>query len=74
MMRRRRRQRLGVAVLLALAPIVFVTHFLEHVDPFQLFNPSLEDLTIGFPTAVVLAVIGLVLVGQTDPQSPGRRH
>lgn len=66
--RRRRRQKVLGIVLLGLAPIVFVTHMLEHIKVFQLFSPALEDLTIGFPTAVVVALVGLILLGQADPQ------
>lgn len=50
-------------VLFTLAPIVIVTHILEHVGVFQLFSPGLEDVLVGYPTAFVMAVMGGIALG-----------
>jgi len=47
--------------LFAVAPIVVITHLLEHVGVLQLYSASLEDLTIGYPTAFLLLIAGGIL-------------
>lgn len=60
---RKKRMKVVAYVLFALAPIIVITHILEHVGVFQLFNPRLEDLLIGYPTALVLLVLGAIALG-----------
>lgn len=52
-------------VCLVLAPVIFITHVLEHVEVLRLMSPGLEDLLIGYPTAIVLAILGARLVART---------
>lgn len=54
----RQRRKVLAWVFFALAPIVIVTHMLEHVGVFQLYSAGLEDLTIGYPTALLLLIAG----------------
>lgn len=60
---RKQRRKVLAYVLFALAPIIVITHILEHVGVFQLFNPRLEDLLIGYPTALVMMVAGAIALG-----------
>lgn len=60
----RRRRRRGVAIgLFVLAPIIAVTHILEHLGAFQVMKPAAEDIFIGWPMAFALLVIGGILWG-----------
>ena len=61
---RRRQRKILAWMLMGLAPVVFVTHFFEHAGAFQVFSPGFEDLTIGFPTALLLLVAGAVVYGR----------
>ena len=58
------RQRAG-RVCLLLAPVIFITHILEHVGVFRVMSPGLEDILIGYPTAFILAILGARLVART---------
>ena len=62
-LQQRKRRKVMAWVLFALAPVVVVTHVLEHVGVFQLYAPPLEDLTIGYPTAFILVIAGGILLG-----------
>ncbi|MGI9034325.1 MAG: hypothetical protein ACR2HY_11820 [Acidimicrobiales bacterium] len=57
----RRRRKAMAWALFAVAPIVVITHLLEHVGVLQLYSASLEDLTIGYPTAFLLLIAGGIL-------------
>jgi cation transport ATPase len=48
----------GVAVTLA------VTHFLEHLNLFQVMSSGLQDLLIGWPMAIVLALVAAIVWGR----------
>jgi hypothetical protein len=41
-----------------------VGHILEHAGLVQLFNPALEDIAVGFPTAGGLAIAGGIALGR----------
>lgn len=46
------------------AAVVGVTHLLSHLGAFQVLpSAAAQDLLIGYPTAAVLAVTGLVVLG-----------
>lgn len=60
---RQRRRRAVAVVLFVLAPIIAVSHILEHLGSFQLMRPAMEDVFIGWPTALIMLVIGGVLWG-----------
>jgi len=60
---RRRRRQASVALFVA-AGVVVVSHILEHAGLVQLFNPALEDIAIGFPTAGGLAIAGGIVLGR----------
>ena len=48
-----------------LAPVIFITHILEHVGVFRVMSPGLEDILIGYPTAFIVAILGARLVART---------
>lgn len=60
--RQQRRHRLAWA-LWAVAGIIFVTHFFMHAGTIQLMAPSLQDLFLGWPTAILVALVGGVVYG-----------
>lgn len=62
-LRTRRRRRAVALVMFALAAVVASTHVLEHAGALRLFNPGLEDILIGFPTAFGLLVVGGIALG-----------
>lgn len=60
----RRRRRRGLAIgLFVLAPVIAISHMLEHLGKFQLMSPAAEDIFIGWPTAFALLIIGGILWG-----------
>lgn len=65
--RHRRTKVLGWS-LLGLAVMVAVSHALDHGGAFHIFsNQGLEDLTVGYPMAGLLALGAVVLLGQLGP-------
>ena len=61
---RQRRRRHAIAyVLFAVAVVLAVSHAFEHFGTFRLMSAGLEDLLIGWPMAVVLAVTGAIIYG-----------
>ncbi len=60
--RRQRRRRFAV-VLFVLGPLVAAFHLVEHLGFVRLFNPRLEDVLIGYPTALGLLIVGGILWG-----------
>ncbi len=60
--RRRRRRRIAV-FLFALGPLIAALHLVEHVGFVRFFNPGLQDVLIGYPTAILLLVLGGILWG-----------
>lgn len=66
--RHRRLVRLG-QLLLAVGGLVMVVHLVMHLSG----SPSgWTDLTVGYPTGAVLALIGAVLAGRADPGKKAR--
>lgn len=61
--KRRTKRRLAY-MCIALGAIVGFSHVLEHlVDVFEILpNPTAQDLLLGYPTAGVLIVVGLILL------------
>lgn len=60
---RRRRRRFLAYALMALGAIVGGSHVLEHAGAFRLLpNPALQDIILGYPTAGVLVVVGLMML------------
>jgi len=59
---RGRRRRVAI-FLFAMGPLVAAFHLLEHLGVLRLFNPILEDVLIGYPTAILLLVVGGILWG-----------
>ena len=57
---RRTRRRNTSMVLFAVAVVMAVAHFFEHLGVINLFSPGLEDILIGWPMAGVLAVIAAI--------------
>lgn len=62
--RTRRRRRVAAWALFALAAVVAITHILEHAGAFQVMSPGLEDLLIGYPSAMLVAVAGGIVLGR----------
>lgn len=61
--RKRQAKRRAAFVLMALGVVVAGSHLLEHLNVFQLLpNPAAQDLLLGYPTAGVLLVVGLILL------------
>ena len=46
-----------------MAPVVAISHMLEHLGKFQLMSPAAEDIFIGWPMALALLIIGGILWG-----------
>jgi len=60
---KRRRKRRLAWVLISLGAVVGVSHLLEHLDVIQVLpNPTAQDLLLGYPTAGLLIVIGLIML------------
>lgn len=60
--RRRLKRRLAFACV-ALGLMVGFSHLLEHLDIIELLpNPVAQDLLVGYPTAGLLIVVGLILL------------
>ena len=57
---RRTRRRNTSIVLFAVAVVMAVAHFFEHMGVINLFSPALEDVLIGWPMAGLLAVVAAV--------------
>lgn len=57
---RRARRRNTSMVLFAVAVVIAVAHFFEHMGVIKLFSPGLEDVLIGWPMAGVLALIAAI--------------
>ncbi len=61
---RRRRQRHGTAyALFALAAVIGVGHFFEHAGTIQLMSTAMQDLFLGWPMSILLAIIGAIVWG-----------
>jgi len=54
-------------MLLGLGALVLVLHLTDHWEMLHLFDEQLEETAIGFPTAGILALVGLVCLGQLNP-------
>lgn len=61
--RRLRRRRAAGWVLVALGVVMAVVHMISHLGRLQLLG--YQDLLIGYPTAAVLVLAGVVLIGST---------
>lgn len=48
--------------LIALGIVVGVSHWFEHFGLIRIASLSAEDLAIGYPTAALLAIVGLMLL------------
>lgn len=60
----RRRRRRGIAIgLFVLAPVIAVTHMMEHLGSFQVMSPAAQDIFIGWPMALMLLIVGGILWG-----------
>ncbi len=57
-----RRRRLASWALIGGGVVVGVSHFFEHFGLLKIFSLGVEDVLIGYPTAVLLAVGGLMLL------------
>jgi len=60
----RQRRKVLAWALMGLAPVIIVSHLLEHAGAFQLYSPGLEDLTIGYPMALLVFVVGAITYGR----------
>lgn len=68
--KRHKQKILGWVLLVGVAPLLFVSHFFAHAGVFRPYSPALQDLTIGWPTAGLLAIVGAILLGRDYPSPP----
>lgn len=55
-----RRRQVIALVLIAVGVIVGLSHLLQHLGLYKLMASGMADLLIGYPTAFVLAIVGLM--------------
>ena len=55
--------------LIAFGLVVLLQHLVSHMGFFTVFSGSVDDVLIGYPTAGVLIVAGLMMLGKTDQRS-----
>ena len=54
-------------IALAVAPTLVAIHTFGHWDWFHSYNQGLEELTLGYRAAGVVALVAAVLLGQVSP-------
>ncbi len=59
----KRRRHITAASMWAVAGVMAITHGIEHAGALRIMSPGLEDLLIGWPMAVVLALAGAFVYG-----------
>lgn len=62
--RRHRRNQIAGWVSLAAGLVIGLVHFVDHLNLIHLFSKSLEEAVIGWPTAGILVVVGVIFLGQ----------
>jgi hypothetical protein len=60
----RRRHHIASFVIWGVAVILAVSHFFEHLNLFQVMSAGLEDVLIGWPLAIMLALVGAIVWGR----------
>jgi len=73
--KRRQRQKVIGWALVGVALAVAVSHFLEHLKMPNLLpfvSSGLQDVVAGYPIAIVMVLVGVILLGQSD-EPPSRR-
>lgn len=60
---RRRRKRTLAAGVAVLGVLIGVSHVLEHMGLFQILDPGWQDITLGYPMALLLLMVGGILWG-----------
>jgi hypothetical protein len=73
--KRRQRQKVIGWALLGVALAVAVSHFFEHLKMPNLLpfvSSGLQDVVAGYPVAIALLLVGVILLGQSD-EPPSRR-
>jgi hypothetical protein len=59
------RDRIVGWTLVTLAAVVAVTHWLQHVGAITVLRPEARaDLLIGYPTAGILGLLGVIVLGR----------
>ena len=61
-LKRSRRWKAG-ATLLVFAAALALTHVAEHLGAFTAISPHLDDLLLGWPMAIIVALAGAALMG-----------
>lgn len=61
--RRKTVHRVAGGCLMGLAGVVAVTHMAEHLGFLHVMSPGLQDLFIGYPTAGVLLLVAVIVLG-----------
>jgi hypothetical protein len=59
-----RRRRIFGWALVALAVLVGVTHWMEHLGVFEFASPGIEDLVAGYPLALLLGILGTIVLSR----------
>lgn len=57
-----RRRRFASWALIIAGVVVGVSHWFEHFGLIKIFSLGVEDLLIGYPTAALLAIVGLMFL------------
>lgn len=66
-------RRMHVAIgLMVVGGLVFFQHLVSHMGFFEILGGGADDLLVGYPTAAVLVVTGLFMLGGDD-KSRSRR-
>lgn len=60
----RRRQSIAWS-LIGAGGVVGLSHLLQHIGLYELMSPGMSDIFIGYPTAFVLVIFGVMRVART---------
>lgn len=63
-LRRYRLIRLSGIVLISTGAVLFVSHWFSHVADYHVIGRGWDDLVIGYPAGMAIAVVGFVVLGR----------
>lgn len=66
------RQRVA-AFLIAVGVVIFAQHWVSHLALFAVISERADDLVIGYPTAGILVLTGLMMLPGTDKKRRSHR-
>lgn len=59
-----RRRHIAAFALLAFAAVMAISHLFGHAGVFEPLSPKLADLLIGWPMAMLIAIVGAIVYGK----------